>query len=99
MSKKIERLKKICNQQGVISALAIDQRGALKRMLGDDITAEQISEFKSLVSTILTPYASSILLDPEFGWAAAGVRDSESGLMMAYEKQDTTKLLSDVFQI
>lgn len=86
MSKKIERLKKICNQQGMISALAIDQRGALKRMLGDDITAEQISEFKSLVSTILTPYASSILLDPEFGWAAAGVRDSESGLMMAYEK-------------
>ena len=45
MSKKIERLKKICNQQGMISALAIDQRGALKRMLGDDITAEQISEF------------------------------------------------------
>nr|WP_326480856.1 tagatose 1,6-diphosphate aldolase [Testudinibacter sp. TR-2022] len=86
MSTRIERLKKICNQQGIISALAIDQRGALKRMLGDDITPQQISEFKTLVSQILTPYASSILLDPEFGWSAAAARDSESGLMMAYEK-------------
>lgn len=86
MAKKIDRLKKICNPRGIISALAIDQRGALKRMLGDDISAEQIKEFKSLVSTTLTPYASSILLDPEFGWSAACVRDSESGLMMAYEK-------------
>ncbi|RLV28751.1 tagatose-bisphosphate aldolase, partial [Streptococcus iniae] len=41
---------------------------------------------KVLVSEELTPYASSILLDPEFGLPATKVRDEESGLLLAYEK-------------
>ncbi|MFD2831401.1 tagatose 1,6-diphosphate aldolase [Corticicoccus populi] len=69
----------------IISALAIDQRGALKRMLGD-VSETDISRFKVLISKYLTPYASSILLDPEYGQDAAGDRDSECGLLMAYEK-------------
>ncbi|RGE47902.1 tagatose-bisphosphate aldolase [Mannheimia granulomatis] len=79
-------LKKLCTKDGIIAALAIDQRGALRRMMGDEITFEQVSEFKTLSSQELTPYASSILLDPEFGWAAAGKRDESCGLIMAYEK-------------
>lgn len=79
-------LKKLCTEDGIIAALAIDQRGALRRMMGDDITFDQVSEFKTLISQELTPYASSILLDPEFGWAAAGKRDANCGLIMAYEK-------------
>ncbi|QIW16496.1 tagatose-bisphosphate aldolase [Pasteurellaceae bacterium RH1A] len=85
MSKR-DFLKKLCTERGIISALAIDQRGALRRMMGDEISPEQVSEFKTLISQTLTPYASSILLDPEFGWAAAGKRDGECGLLMAYEK-------------
>ena len=34
----------------------------------------------------MTPYASSILLDPEYGLAAAQSRDPEAGLLLAYEK-------------
>ncbi|QLB13024.1 tagatose 1,6-diphosphate aldolase [Bisgaardia hudsonensis] len=83
---KQELLKKLCTKDGVIAALAIDQRGALRRMMGDDITPQQVSEFKTLISQDLTPYASSILLDPEFGWAASEKRDGNCGLIMAYEK-------------
>ena len=85
MSKQ-ELLKKLATKDGIIAALAIDQRGALRRMMGDDITPHQVSEFKILISQELTPYASSILLDPEFGWAAAEKRDENCGLIMAYEK-------------
>ncbi|MCK3657025.1 tagatose-bisphosphate aldolase [Pasteurellaceae bacterium Macca] len=85
MSKQ-DYLKNLCTPSGIIAALAIDQRGALRRMMGEEITAEQVSEFKTLISQDLTPYASSILLDPEYGWAAAGKRDKACGLIMAYEK-------------
>ena len=47
---------------------------------------EGIIRFKELVSEELTPYATSILLDPEYGLPAAKVRDKESGLIVAYEK-------------
>lgn len=83
---KQDYLKRLCTPEGIIAALAIDQRGALKRMMGETIFATQISEFKALISQALTPYASSILLDPEFGWQAAGKRAEQCGLIMAYEK-------------
>ncbi|KMK51823.1 tagatose-bisphosphate aldolase [[Actinobacillus] muris] len=83
---KQDYLKRLCTPEGIIAALAIDQRGALKRMMGETISAAQISEFKSLISHSLTPYASSILLDPEFGWQAATQRAQQCGLIMAYEK-------------
>lgn len=78
------------SREGVISALAFDQRGALKRMMAkyqdSEPSIEQIEELKALVSEELTPYASSILLDPEFGLPAAKVRHADAGLLLAYEK-------------
>ncbi|MCD8796838.1 tagatose-bisphosphate aldolase [Mammaliicoccus sciuri] len=82
----MKSLKKLTNNNGIITALAIDQRGALKRMMGENISYTEISNFKELVSNELTPYASSILLDPEFGIEAANIRDANCGLIMAYEK-------------
>ena len=82
-------MDRLSTKEGVIAALAIDQRGALKKMmaaLGAEADAEKISQFKTLVSQELTPYASSILLDPEYGLAAAQSRDPEAGLLLAYEK-------------
>lgn len=38
------------------------------------------------MSAELTPYASAILLDPEYGLPAAQVRDEQAGLLLAYEK-------------
>jgi tagatose 1,6-diphosphate aldolase len=44
-----------------------------------------MSEFKVAVSRALTPHASAILLDPEFGLDAARARFSSAGLILAYE--------------
>ncbi|HEL0072223.1 TPA: tagatose-bisphosphate aldolase, partial [Streptococcus equi subsp. zooepidemicus] len=84
------------SRKGIISALAFDQRGALKRMMAahqdTDPAPWQIEALKALVSEELTPYASSILLDPEYGLPATKVRDEKSGLLLAYEQTgyDTT---------
>ncbi|HEL0716251.1 TPA: tagatose-bisphosphate aldolase [Streptococcus equi subsp. zooepidemicus] len=84
------------SRKGIISALAFDQRGALKRMMAAHQDTEpapwQIEALKALVSEELTPYASSILLDPEYGLPATKVRDQKSGLLLAYEQTgyDTT---------
>ncbi|WP_174720723.1 tagatose-bisphosphate aldolase [Streptococcus periodonticum] len=86
MITKQKKLKRLCDKNGIIGALAIDQRGALRRMLGEDTPVEQLETFKVLVSKYLTKYASSILLDPELGWKAAEARDKNAGLLVAYEK-------------
>ena len=90
MSNKIEALKKMSNENGVIAALAIDQRGSLKKMLAaaanKEANEEDIVEFKKVISRELTPYASAILLDPEYGLPAAAIRHENCGLLAAYEK-------------
>lgn len=89
-TEKNKYMKQLCNEDGVIGALAIDQRGALKKMItkfkGSDATEAEIIEFKKIVSAQLTQYASSILLDPEYGLPAAKVRANSAGLLLAYEK-------------
>ena len=87
---KLEALKRLSNENGVIGALAIDQRGSLKKMIANasdqEIGDEEIITFKKLVSEELTPFASAILLDPEYGLPASKVRHQDAGLIMAYEK-------------
>ena len=87
---KYDHLVKLSNKNHVIGALAIDQRGSLKKMIaagnpnvkGD----EGIIRFKELVSEELTKYSSSILLDPEYGLPAAKLRHEDCGLLISYEK-------------
>lgn len=86
---KTQAMKNLMSDEGIIAALAIDQRGALKKMmkaLDFEPKAGDIERFKELVSEELTPYASSILLDPEYGLPASKVRAENSGLLIAYEK-------------
>ncbi len=90
---KMERMKRLAWPNGVIAALAMDQRGSLDKMLaqakGCDrkaITAEMRAEFKTAVSRHLSPHASAILLDPEYGLEAARARGSRTGLLLSYEK-------------
>ena len=67
---------------GFIKALAIDQRGAMGRMFDDlnvEVTHEEIEELKRLVSEELTPYASSILLDPVYGMPATNTLLKDAG--------------------
>ena len=88
--KKFDNLQRCARPSGVIAALAVDQRGSLRKMLGGaegrEISDEQMSEFKAVVSETLTPYASAVLLDPEFGAEAAHKRDAASGLLASYER-------------
>ncbi len=89
---KQKRMQALANQRGVIAAAAMDQRGSLQKSLAagrgvdvKEITPAMMSEFKVAVSKVLTPHASAILLDPEFGLEAAKARAAGTGLLLAYE--------------
>ena len=64
----------------------MDQRGSLKKALGAHAGDKELEEFKTSVTEILTPHASAILLDPEWGLPAAKTRAKNAGLLLAYEK-------------
>jgi tagatose 1,6-diphosphate aldolase len=87
---KLAGLRKVSNDNGVIAAAAMDQRGSLRKSLakekGGEITDAMMEEFKSLVTEVLTPHASAILLDPEWGLPASKRRAKNAGLLLAYEK-------------
>jgi tagatose 1,6-diphosphate aldolase len=89
---KRQRLQSLSTHTGVIAALAMDQRKSLRRLMAEAVglSVEQVSdaqliEFKSAVSEALTPYATAILLDPDYGLDAANHRLSGCGLLLAYE--------------
>ena len=87
---KLAGLKKVSTDRGIIQAAAMDQRGSLQKSLakekGGEVGDALMEEFKSLVAEVLTPHASAILLDPEWGIPASRRRAKNAGLLMAYEK-------------
>jgi tagatose 1,6-diphosphate aldolase len=85
-------MKALSNAAGVIAAAAMDQRGSLQKSIAaakgidqKQVTDEMMSEFKTAVTKVLTPHASAILLDPEYGLPAAKARSRNAGLLLAYE--------------
>ena len=100
-------LERLSTKDGVISALAFDQRGALKRLMAKyqdtEPTVAQMEELKVLVADELTKYASSMLLDPEYGLPATKALDKDAGLLLAYEKTgydtSSTKRLPDCLNL
>lgn len=90
---KIKHMKALATGNGIIAAAAMDQRGSLQKSIAaakgidkKEVTPEMMAEFKTAVAKVLTPYASAILLDPEFGLEAAKARAKNCGLLLAYEK-------------
>jgi tagatose 1,6-diphosphate aldolase len=87
---KLAGLKRVSNDRGIIAAAAMDQRGSLQKSLakekGSAVDDRMMEEFKSLVAEVLTPHASAILLDPEWGLPASKRRAKNAGLLLAYEK-------------
>ncbi len=88
---KLAGMKAVADDRGVIAAAAMDQRGSLKKALakekGGDVGDAMMEEFKTLVTDVLTPHASAILLDPGVGPARRSrSRAKGSGLLLAYEK-------------
>jgi tagatose 1,6-diphosphate aldolase len=86
---KFARLNALADARGVIAAAAMDQRGSLKNMIrqagGATPTDAQMTEFKTIVTAALTPYASAILLDPEYSLPAIPHRAPDTGVLLAYE--------------
>ena len=90
---KLQRLQRIAGPNGVIAAAAMDQRGSLQKSIAkekgvapDAVTPAMMSEFKTAVTRVLTPYASAILLDPEFGLDAVRAKAPQAGVLLAYEQ-------------
>jgi tagatose 1,6-diphosphate aldolase len=87
---KLAGLKSVSDKRGVIAAAAMDQRGSLQKSLAKEagtgtIPPDALEEFKTLVTSVLTRYATAILLDPEYGLPASKHRNGK-GLLLAYEK-------------
>ncbi len=103
---KLAGLKAVSDDRGVIAAAAMDQRGSLQKSLakerGAASDAHDLEEFKTLVTSVLTRYASAILLDPEYGLPASRHRNGK-GLLLAYEKtgydSDTPGRLPDLLDL
>ncbi len=91
MSKgKFNSINAVADKNGIIAALAMDQRGSLQKAItkarGNDANAADLREFKLVVAEELSPFASAILLDPEFGLDAVEHRAKKAGILLAYEK-------------
>ena len=88
---KLAGMKAVSDSRGVIAAAAMDQRGSLQKSLAKEkgvpnVPESMLEDFKSIVSEVLTQYASAILLDPEYGLPAAKRRNKKAGLLLAYEQ-------------
>ncbi len=97
-SGKQRGLRALSDERGIIAALAVDQRSALRALFAkasglpaEAVATEHLIQFKELVSRFLTPYATAILLDPEYGVPAATQRHNCTGLLLAYEKSGYNK--------
>src|ERR1700730_9299596 len=85
-------MKALSNDAGVLAVATLVHPGQLQKSIAapkgvdpKQVTDEMMSEFKIAVTKVLTPHASAILLDPEYGLPAAKARSSNAGLLLAYE--------------
>ncbi len=90
---KRKGLQALSNPDGIIAAAAMDQRGSLQSAIAkgrgvpkDQVWPEDMTEFKSAVTKILTRHASAILLDPEYSLPALKCVARGTGVLLAYEK-------------
>ena len=87
---KVAGINACADDNGVIAAAAMDQRGSLEKAIakarGGPATAEDLTQFKIAVTQVLTRHASAILMDPEFGLPALEARAPGTGVLLAYEK-------------
>ncbi len=88
--KKYEALQACMNEKGIIAAVAMDQRDALRKSMekvsGGPVSAEALTIFKGKVAKVLTRYASAILLDPEYGLPALKECPPGKGVLLSYER-------------
>jgi tagatose 1,6-diphosphate aldolase len=90
---KLRGLQQLADSKGMMTMCAIDHRGALKRALNekkpDAVSYQDMVNFKLDLCQAAAPFASAILLDPEYGAGqaiAAGLLPGSKGLLVSMEK-------------
>lgn len=94
---KLRGLQQLADSKGMMTMCAIDHRGALKRALNEKnpaaVSYQEMVEFKLDLCQAVAPFASAILLDPEYGAGqaiAAGLLPGSKGLLVSMEKTGYT---------
>jgi len=94
---KLRGLQQLADSRGIMTMCAIDHRGALKRALNkknpDAVSYQDMVDFKLDLCRAVAPFASAILLDPEYGAGqaiAAGLLPGTKGLLVSMEKTGYT---------
>lgn len=94
-SGKLTNLLRLADVSGRFKMLAIDQRDSLRNALGNatrreprDITYEDIATTKALITEVLAPYSTAILVDPIYGWPRA-VKAIPGDVAMLVATEDT----------
>jgi tagatose 1,6-diphosphate aldolase len=90
---KLRGLQQLADSKGIMTMCAIDHRGALKRALNEKnpaaVSYQDIVNFKLDLCQAVAPFASAVLLDPEYGAGqaiAAGLLPGPKGLLVSMEK-------------
>jgi tagatose 1,6-diphosphate aldolase len=90
---KLRGLQQLADPKGMMTMCAIDHRGALKRSLNerdpDGVSYQDMVDFKLDLCQSIAPFASAILLDPEYGAGqaiGAGILPASKGLLVSMEK-------------
>ena len=90
---KLRGLQQLADSKGIMTMCAIDHRGALKRALdeknADAVSYQDMVDFKLDLCQAVAPFASAILLDPEYGAGqaiTAGLLPGPKGLLISMEK-------------
>jgi tagatose 1,6-diphosphate aldolase len=94
---KLRGLQELTDSEGIMTMCAIDHRGALKRALNEEnpdrVSYQDMVDFKLDLCQAVAPFASAILLDPEYGAGQAiamGSLPGTKGLLISVEKTGYT---------
>jgi tagatose 1,6-diphosphate aldolase len=90
---KLRGLQQLADSKGMMTMCAIDHRGALRRALNERnpvaVSYQDMVDFKLDLCQAVAPFASAILLDPEYGAAqaiAGGLLAGSNGLLVSMEE-------------
>jgi tagatose 1,6-diphosphate aldolase len=99
---KIRGLRQISDEHGIFTMAAEDQRGSMRKMLNPrdpkSVSPGQLTEIKLDIARSLSPLASAMLIDPEYGAAQAistGALAGHCGLLVSLEDSDYEQVGDD----
>ncbi len=93
-SGKLVNLQRLTDAGGRFKMLAVDQRDSLRNAIGKatarkpgDVTYADLAEVKAVITDVLAPFATAVLVDPVYGLArAVKLVTGDIGLLVATEE-------------